>query len=44
MGYSFKRQKKIIAYIDELGETVNKYYNTYSTIKVKPVDVKKPIC
>ena len=27
-------------YIDKLGELVNEYNNTYSTIKVKPVDVK----
>ena len=27
-------------YIDKLGYIVNKYNNTYSTIKMKPVDVK----
>ena len=39
--YKYMTSISKIAYIDELGETVNKYYNTYSTIKVKPVDVKK---
>ena len=27
-------------YIDKLDDIVNKYNNTYSTIKIKPVDVK----
>ena len=27
-------------HIDKLDDIVNKYNNTYSTIKVKPVDVK----
>ena len=27
-------------YIDQLDDIVNKYNNTYSTIKMKPVDVK----
>ena len=27
-------------YVDKLDDTVNKYNNTYSTIKIKPVDVK----
>ena len=27
-------------YIDKLDDVVNKYNNTYSTIKMKPVDVK----
>ena len=31
-------------YIDKLEGIVNKYYNTYSTIKMKPVDVKSKTC
>ena len=27
-------------YIDKLGDRVNKYDNTYRTIKMKPIDVK----
>ena len=27
-------------YIDNLGDRVNKYDNTYRTIKMKPIDVK----
>ena len=27
-------------YIDKLDDIINKYNNTYSTIKMKPVDVK----
>ena len=30
-------------YIDKLDDTVNKYNNKYSTIKMKPVDVKSNI-
>ena len=29
-----------IVYIDKLDDAVNKYSNTYSIIKLKPVDVK----
>ena len=31
-------------YIDKLDGIVNKYYNTYSIIKMKPVDVKSKTC
>ena len=34
-GFSFQ-----IVYIDKLDDAVNKYSNTYSIIKLKPVDVK----
>ena len=27
-------------YIDKIGDRVNKYDNTYRTIKMKPIDVK----
>ena len=27
-------------YIDKLDDIVNKYNNTYSTVKMKPVDIK----
>ena len=31
-------------YIDILDDIVNKYNNTYSTIRMKPVDVKSNTC
>ena len=38
--YKYMASISKIVYIDELDNIVNKYNNTYSTIKVKPVDVK----
>ena len=38
--YKYMASISKIVYIDKLDNIVNKYNNTYSTIKVKPVDVK----
>ena len=38
--YKYMASISKIVYIDELDNIVNKYNNTYSTIKVNPVDVK----
>ena len=38
--YEYMASISKIVYIDKLDDIVNKYNNTYSMIKVKPVDVK----
>ena len=38
--YKFMTLVSKNVYIDKLDDIVNKYNNTYSTIKMKPVDVK----
>ena len=38
--YKYMTQFLKKVYIDKLDDIINKYNNTYSTIKMKPVDVK----
>ena len=42
--YKFMASISKNAYIDKLDDIVNKYNNTYRTIKMKPVDVKPSAC
>ena len=38
--YKYMTQFLKKVYIDKLDDIINKYDNTYSTIKMKPVDIK----